>query len=220
MTANKRASRDVPPRRLSHFPRPYLAVDVALFSAGPDAEEPVLHVLLHTTADGRRALPGVFVAEDETLEQAGLRALRDKGGVAGRRPRQSMTFDAVDRDERGRVVTVAQVDVVPWDELPVLQDGVELRPVSDARGLAYDHDSIVEQAVSWLRAQYDGDVPDPCGLLREPFTLAELRGVHGAVTGRAPHLTTVLRRYGSGLRRVEEKRQSRGGRPADQYVRV
>jgi 8-oxo-dGTP diphosphatase len=191
--------RDDSGRALADYPRPSLAVDVALLTV----VENQLAVLVHRPADGfaagKWALPGTFVRLDELLADAALRALRDKTGVQGESPRQLRVFDAPGRDERGRVVSVAHVDLVPVSRL----GEVRLAPIGGERAvvpgrqqkLPFDHDAIVAEAVRWARAAYT-ERPDPSGLLGDSFTLYQLRKLHEAVLGEreTPGKDTFRRR--------------------------
>ena len=120
--------RDETGRALADYPRPSVAVDVALMTI---REEGRLGVLVHRRdsgyAAGRWSLPGTFVHERERLADAALRALRDKADVAGQRPEQLGVFDDPDRDDRGRVLSIAHVDLVPADRLPNRGDGPDHR---------------------------------------------------------------------------------------------
>ena len=94
------------------YPRPALTVDCAVF--GLDDED--LKVLLIQRAIerflGTWALPGGFVHMDETLEEAARRELREETGLADVFLEQLYTFGAVERDPRGRVVSVAYYALV------------------------------------------------------------------------------------------------------------
>ena len=58
--------------------------------------------------EGAWALPGVFVNENESLEEAVVRGLSTKAGISDRvRTHQILTWNKPDRDPRGWVVTVA-----------------------------------------------------------------------------------------------------------------
>lgn len=105
--------RDSQGRALTDYPRPSVAVDTAVLTA-LDGE---LAVLL-SSAGGEWTLPGTFLHEGERLADAVLRSLRAKVGVSGLRPKQLHVFDAPARDDRGWVLSVAHLDVVPWDLLP------------------------------------------------------------------------------------------------------
>jgi ADP-ribose pyrophosphatase YjhB (NUDIX family) len=215
--------RDGSGRSLADWPRPSVAVDVALLTVW----EGRLAVLAHRReggyAAGRWSLPGTFVGERERLADAALRALRDKAGVSGERPEQLGVFDDPERDDRGRVLSVAHVDLVPAARLP----GAHLLPIVDGRAvppdgaaLAFDHDAIVRRAVAWARALYR-DRPDPRGLLgTAAFTLLELQRVHEAVLGEPLQKDTFRRRMLGAL--VETPARSRGsvGKPARLYRRA
>jgi ADP-ribose pyrophosphatase YjhB (NUDIX family) len=119
--------------------------------------------------------------EGERRASAVLRSLRDKASLTGLAPRQLHVFDDPSRDDRGWVLSLAHLDVVPAS---ALQTAMEARvtPVSEATGMVHGHDDILEFAVAQLRTD-DRDAPDPHGLLPSPFTTAVLRGLHEAVLG-------------------------------------
>ena len=94
------------------YPRPALTVDCVVF--GLEASE--LKVLLIERDlepfKGHWALPGGFVNMDETLEQAALRELQEETGLRDLYLEQLYTFGQVDRDPRGRTVSVAYYALV------------------------------------------------------------------------------------------------------------
>ena len=101
---------------LTDYPRPSVAVDTAVLTVWRDR----LCVLAvqHSKAPGFDwALPGTFLHERERLAEAVLRSLRDKASISGRTPKQLHVFDEPNRDPRGRVLSVAHVDVVPFEQL-------------------------------------------------------------------------------------------------------
>lgn len=200
---------------LDRFPRPSVAVDTAVLTVRADG---ALAVLL-LPADGARLpvrLPGTFLHEGELLADAVRRSLRMKAGVTGLAPRQLHVFDGLERDDRGRVLSVAHVDVVREAALPT---GALLVPVNALPPLAFDHDAIVAFAVDDLRSQYAA-TPDPRGLLEGPFTLSQLREVHEAVLGDTLLPDTFRRRMLPGLEATGVFSQSGRGRPAELYRRV
>ncbi len=106
---------------------------------------------------GRWALPGGYLDAGETFAQAAVRELFEETGV--RRPEQFTQvgiYDAVNRDPRGRVVSVAFVAVL--DHMPTATAGDDARTAlwwslaevldpATPLPLAFDHGHIVTDAV-------------------------------------------------------------------------
>ncbi|CAH0123304.1 hypothetical protein SRABI121_00483 [Microbacterium sp. Bi121] len=161
-------------------------------------------------------LPGTFLHEGEELADAVLRSLREKAGVEGLAPRQLRVFDAVDRDDRGRVLSVAHVDVARSEALP---PSTLVVPIAELPPLAFDHDQIVAFAVDWLRDRYR-EQPDPAGLLGEPFTISRLRALHEAVLGLELLPDTFRRSMLPQLISIGALERAGRGRPAELYRRA
>ncbi len=179
---NDRPWRDSRGRTLADFVRPSVAVDTAVLSLDHDVGLVVLEVR-RATGPGW-ALPGTFLHEGETLADAVDRSLREKANVRGLHPRQLHVFDDPHRDERGWVLSVAHVEVVPLDQLASrFAETTRLMPAWAPGRLPYDHASIIARAVDHLRARYRAE-PDPDRLLGHEFTLRQLRLAHEAVAGK------------------------------------
>jgi ADP-ribose pyrophosphatase YjhB (NUDIX family) len=200
-------------RRLSDYPRPSVAVDVALLTV----RDVHLAVLLHQRDDGAWSLPGTFVHERETLEKAVLRVLEEKTGVRGKEPRLLKVFDAPDRDPRGWVMTVAHVDLVPEERLATTTG--RTWPVNALPPLPFDHSEIIDNARDWAQALY-AEHPDPRGLLGDEFTLLALQRLHQAVADGDLLKDTFRRRMLPKL--VETGQYTRGGvgKPARTFRRA
>lgn len=207
--------RDSKGRRLDEYPHPSVAVDTAVLTV--DDQRRLAVVLAGDTGAARR-LPGTFLHEGEVLADAVRRALREKVGIEGLRPEQLHVFDRPGRDDRGWVLSVAHVDVVPFDQLSAAS-AVHLVPVNEASDLKYDHDEIVRRAVQWLRAEYRHQ-PDPRHLLREPFTLRDLQRMHEAVCGRDLPRDTFRRGMEPKLRPTGRLTSGVVGKPARLWERL
>lgn len=87
---------------------------------------------------------------DETTEQCAIRELEEETGLKVSGLRQIGAYSKVDRDPRGRTVTVAYLAVVDRP-LPVKgQDDAaraEWWPLSALPRLAFDHDEIMRDAI-------------------------------------------------------------------------
>ena len=213
---------------LADYPRPSVAVDTALMTVIPAAEgeSAQLGILLvrrpPQPAEARPgwALPGTFLHGGETLADAVCRSLDEKAGVTGREPQQLHVFDDPERDDRGWVLSVAHLDVLAFPELEGLRDPTSTRvvPLPIRLRLPYDHFAIIELAIGRLRGEYRAH-PDPHGLLRDSFTIADLREVHEAVAGCGLQKDTFRRLMIDELESLPAAAEGRRGRPAQLFAR-
>jgi 8-oxo-dGTP diphosphatase len=183
----------------SRYPALAVTVDVVALTIRDSA----LHVLLiergtHPFA-GRRALPGGFV-RDETLDEAALRELAEESGLAGSPApgdrdlgrvhlEQLASYGDPGRDPRMRIVSVAYVAFAP--RLPDPRPGGDAVaaawvPVTQATGLAFDHDVILAAGLERARAKLEY-TPLATAFVGPEFTIAELRAVYAAVWGEELH---------------------------------
>ncbi|WP_425843695.1 NUDIX hydrolase [Agrococcus sp. TSP3-2-1] len=204
-----RAKRDA---SLTNYARPSVAVDTAVLTV---RDGRLCVGLLTDERTRRRRLPGTFLHEGEVLADAVRRSLREKAGIRDVEPAQLHVFDALDRDSRGWVLSVAHMAVVRADALGAL----DAAPIADAVGLDFDHDAIVRFAVERLRLDYDKH-PDPADLLTEPFTIAELREVHEAVAGALLQPDTFRRRVLPQLLDTGDMQRGGVGKPAGLFRRA
>lgn len=99
------------------------------------------------------ALPGGFVEEDETVEDAAIRELAEETDLHVTENRLSMigVFSKPDRDPRGRVVSVAFFAKVHPNATAVAADDAKETiwlsyREAMKRDLAFDHKKILERA--------------------------------------------------------------------------
>ena len=225
------------PSDLSDFPRPSVAVDVAVMTVTAEGDLAVL--LYRRTGDraGMWALPGRFLREGERLADAVTHTLEEKchltpAAIGGRVPRQLHVFDDPDRDDRGWVLSVGHLLVVPFEQLAPLvaaHDDLVIASVVGGRAqaphgqldLPYGQDEIVARARDELVALY-GAIPDPERLIdRDTFTLSELSEVHFAVLGTEQWpIDTFRRKMSRQLRETGEVVRRGPGRPAALFQRI
>lgn len=218
-----------------------MAVDTAVLIVGDRPGQ--LDVLLHRRVSGHHgdewALPGTFIHGDdspagvrdrETLADAVLRSLWEKVGLVGTRPQQLHVFDRPDRDERGWVLSVAHVVLLPRtavSDVLASRADVRLEPADDVERLPYGHEEIVRMAVQHVRREH-ALRPDPFELLADSFTLKQLHELHEAVAprpgpGEALPSFDTFRRYLLDNRLVErtgETSRPSTGRPSHLYRRA
>ncbi|MEE9272823.1 MAG: NUDIX domain-containing protein [Robiginitomaculum sp.] len=181
----------------SNHANPILAVDLGLICI----DEGVLKVLLMARDDyaevgGAWALPGGIVHIDETLNQTATRVLKTKAKLDQFHLEQLETFGELNRDPRGRVVSVAYFALTPHvqrlkeatehDDLTLAVINLSAK-VGDQTvsvlsengqnlGLAFDHDIIINRIITRLKGKLDY-TPIALSLLPEHFTLREVQQV-------------------------------------------
>lgn len=166
------------------YPRPALTVDAVVF--GLDEED--LKVLLIRRAlepfRGKWALPGGFVRVEESLEDAVRRELQEETGITQLFLEQLYTFGAVDRDPRERVVTVAYYALVKLSahHIKAATDARDAAwfAISEASGLAFDHDRILGLALERLKGKVRYQ-PIGFELLPPQFTLSQLQRLYETI---------------------------------------
>lgn len=197
-----------------------VTVDVVIFTI----QEGVLKVLLVKRLVepfiGQFAIPGGFVHEDEDLEEAALRELKEETGVADVYLEQLYSFGKPDRDPRGRVITVAYFALISADRtLKAGTDAAEAAwfPMDDFPPLAFDHATILNYALERLRNKLEYTTVG-FQLLPEKFTLTELQEVYSAILGKKLDKRNFRRKMSilKILKPLPEYRRG-GQRPAQLY---
>lgn len=181
--------------KLDTYAKPSVAVDLAIMTV----VEGRLKALLVERPDDDVpgwAMPGGFVRIDESLEQTVKRVLAEKVGLQNIHFEQLASYGAIDRDPRGRVISIVYLALCPAELLlgqslatirvdwagetggsaQALQDEKELN-------LAFDHAEILGDMVKRLRGKLDYSRIG-YALLPDRFTLREVQEVHQAILGK------------------------------------
>jgi 8-oxo-dGTP diphosphatase len=136
---------------------------------------------------GQFAIPGGFVLEAESLDQAALRELKEETGVGEVYLEQLYSFGDPGRDPRGRVITVAYFALISADRSPLLAgtDAADARwfAVRDLPVLAFDHCKILDYTLERLRNKLEYTTVG-FQLLPSRFSLTELQEVYEAILGK------------------------------------
>ncbi len=164
-----------------------LATDVALFTVrNGELLVRLITVKRPPHFPNHEGLPGGLIDPKETAEEAALRHIKTKTGITADKVylEQLYTFSAVKRDPRGRVVAVAYIGLVPWEDLSTTEqrDAEEAwwSPIQDAKKLAYDHEEILDVAVARLRSRVTYTTL-LSKLMPNEFTLTELENTYESI---------------------------------------
>ena len=132
------------------YPRPAVTADCVVMT-----KEANPHVLLIERGfdpfKGRWAFPGGFMNMDETAEQCAIRELEEETGLKVSSIRQIGAYSKVDRDPRGRTITVAYLATVDVPAEVCGQDDAartEWFPIDALPPMAFDHDDIMKDALA------------------------------------------------------------------------
>jgi 8-oxo-dGTP diphosphatase len=197
-----------------------VTVDLVLFTIRNRRLEVLLIKRSIKPFANRYALPGGFVLEDESLDAAAVRELREETGVDKVYLEQLYTFGDPKRDPRGRVITVAYYALVPHPQ--TLQAGTDASdaawfPITDLPSLAFDHGKIVGYAHQRIRNKLDYTNVG-FELLPDKFTLTELQLVHEAILGEALDKRNFRRRITQkGIVKALDQWVQTGRKPAQLY---
>lgn len=162
-----------------------IAVDAIVFGYTND----ILHVLLIKQKFGSQknkwALVGGFVKNDEPLQQAVKRELKEEAGISVNYLEQLYTFgDAIDRDPRFRVVSVAYFALVNATDLKPTADTDALEaewfPINRLPKLAFDHADIVKTAHERLKGKLTYQ-PIGFDLLPKEFLFSQLEHLYSTI---------------------------------------
>ena len=132
------------------YPRPAVTADCIVITRETEPK-----VLLIQRGDqpfkGGWAFPGGFMNMDETTEQCAVRELEEETGLRLSKIQQIGAYSKVDRDPRGRTVTVAYLAIVDEPIAVTGQDDAAMAewfPIDALPPLAFDHEDIMRDAIS------------------------------------------------------------------------
>jgi len=170
-------------RAYDQYAKHYVAVDCVIFGY----EEGELKVLLYPRgfepSAGKWSLLGGFVKEDETLGDAARRVLYNTTGLQNIYQEQVYAFSKLDRDQAGRVISVAYfalIRIKQQDTDLVREHGAHWWPISRLPKLIFDHQEMIQHSL--IRLQKKAGI-ELIGreLLGDFFTLTHLKKLYEAI---------------------------------------
>ncbi len=135
------------------YPRPAVTADCVVITR--EAEPKVL--LIQRGIEPFKdcwAFPGGFMNMDETTEECAIRELEEETGLQIKELHQIGAYSKVDRDPRGRTITVAYLAIVDKPVAVIGQDDAakaEWWPINALPPLAFDHEDIMRDALEMYK---------------------------------------------------------------------
>ena len=200
-----------------------VTVDAVVFGYEPSSSISVLLVKRkYAPFKDAWALPGGFVHNKESLENAVLRELREETSVEINYIEQLFTFGQPQRDPRQRIVSVAYFGLVKPGTYKISAStdaqAVDWFNINSLPNLAFDHQDILDLAIKRLRAKI---TYEPIGfeLLDERFPFSDLENLYTTLLGRDIDRRNFRKKILSFkmLDELDEKVKKGAGRPANLF---
>lgn len=166
------------------YPKPSATVDIIIFALKDNDLKVLLIKRNIEPFKNMWAIPGGFVRINESLEEAAKRELEEEAGVKNVYLEQLYTFGDINRDPRGRVITVAYFALINSEKikLEAKTDVSEAKwfSLNSLPKLAFDHEKILQYAIKRLRWKFEYTTV-AFSLLPKTFTLTQLQKIYEIV---------------------------------------
>lgn len=135
------------------YPRPAVTTDCIIYDI--DDQKGFKILLIKRKNDPYKdmwAFPGGFMEMDESAEECAARELLEETGIEGILLEQIMTATEVDRDPRGRTISIIFMGRVDSTDISPLAgddaEAIEWFEIGELPPLAFDHHEILQK---WLK---------------------------------------------------------------------
>ncbi len=165
-----------------------LSVDCVVFGFENNQLEILLIKRKRNPGKGKWALPGGFILNNETLDEAAVRILAETSSVKNIYLEQVHAFSEVDRFPSRRVITVSYFALID-PEKHSLKPGIDTTDakwfgMKEKRDLPFDHETILLSALNQLKQSVQ---IKPIGfeLLPAKFSLTQLQSLYECILGQS-----------------------------------
>lgn len=201
-----------------------VAVDLLVFTIDQGKLKLLMVRRQYPPFAGLRALPGVFIRPDETLDQAALRGIREETGLTDLYFEQLYTWGAPDRDPRRRILSVSYMALVPVESLAGFAAGQrttgaaleDVEEVLSSGDIAFDHARIISYARQRLANKVEY-TKIAFHLLPEEFTLPQLQRVYEILLGKSLYKANFRKKIAPLVEETDRSTSGDAHRPSKFY---
>ena len=132
-----------------NYPHPAVTADCLVFARTDEGMKLLLIQRKNEPCKGKWAFHGGFMDIEETTIDAARRELKEETGLVVGELHRVGIFDAVDRDPRERIITVAYYTILDKPaEVSGLDDAAQAKwfSLTELPDLAFDHKEILQEA--------------------------------------------------------------------------
>lgn len=172
--------------KIAHFEeadRLRVAADCIIFGFDGKQLKALLVKRGHEPEKGKWSLIGGFVSQFESADEAAARILHGVTGLANIYMEQLYCFGDINRDTRGRVVSIAYfalVNIADYVDKLAPEQEVQWFPLNNIPELIFDHRNMIVKAKERLQ-QKVANHPIGFALLPYKFTLPQLQSLYEAI---------------------------------------
>ncbi|HEY5917649.1 MAG TPA: NUDIX domain-containing protein [Chryseolinea sp.] len=160
-----------------------LAVDCIIFGFDGKEMKALLIKRGFEPEKGKWSLMGGFVNQDENVDDAAARILKELTGLTNIYMEQLHCFGNTDRDPAGRVVSVAYfalINIADYNEQLISMHEARWFPLNKIPALIFDHKQMVQKGKETL-VEKVANHPIGFELLPPKFTLTQLQNLYEAI---------------------------------------
>lgn len=168
-------------------PQFYVSVDCIIFGLNEGELSLLLLRRNFEPEKGKWSLMGGFVQEDESVDAAAKRVLKELTGLENVYMEQVGTFGEINRDPGERVISVAYyalINVDEYDRKLVEKHNAQWFDIQNLPDLSFDHPAMIQKARELMRRKASLE-PIGLNLLPRLFTLSQMQSLYETIQGEA-----------------------------------
>lgn len=164
-----------------------VAVDAVVFGYSDNKLQILLIQRKFGIDKDKWALPGGFVNDNESLDEAVVRELKEETGVKANYLEQLYTFGAVNRDKRERIISVAYIALLNPKNFTLKADtdakDAQWFNIEDVKHLAFDHKKIINTGLTRLQSKIHYQ-PIGFELLHKEFPFSDIENLYQTILNK------------------------------------